>query len=215
MSNDWSVTVNFSPDNAPVEARQGQATMGFYRVRCTDTTYYPPTADGKKPFIRLRLSIIEAAHDASEMGNTITDRVNVPTEQQTPEARAWTGRFLKTTLIGLGHDRAQVAGASGGVNLNAQAFAGREGYLHYEPYNPHDKESRSNVVWVTEAQYQSGLKGEFKVTLKNVKSSSIDTPAPAISATAGFTSNGANFGAPAATSAPNTGSAAGLASLLA
>ena len=210
----WSVTVNFSSDNAPVEARQGQATMGFYKVRCTDTTYYPPTDDGKKPFIRLLLSITEAAHDAGEMGNTITDRVNVPTEQQSPEARAWTERFLKTTLIGLGHDRAQVAGANGGVNLNASAFEGKEGYLHYEPYNANDKSSRSNIVWVSEEQYQRGLKGEFKVTLKNAPASSIDTPAPAISATAGFTSNGAS-GMGMNVTTPAGGGATGIESLLA
>ena len=186
MSPDWSITVNFNAANAPVEARQGQAGMGFYKVRCSGTEYYPPTDDGKKPFIKLALGITEAAHDAAEVGNTVTDRVNVPTEQQTTSARAWTERFLKGTLIGLGHDKAQVVAANGNIALNADAFQGREGYLHYEPYNPNDKSSRSNIVWVSEEQYQRGLKGEFKVTLKNTASSSIDAPAPTISAAVGF-----------------------------
>jgi hypothetical protein len=208
MTQDWSITVNFNAANAPVEARQGQATMGFYKVRCADTTYYPPTDDGKKPFIKLLLSITESAHDASEVGNNVTDRVNVPTEQQSDSARAWTERFLKTTLIGLGHDKAQVAGANGGVTLNSEAFKGREGFMHYEPYNPNDKSSRSNIVWVSEDQYQRGLKGEFKVTLKNVASSSIDTPVAAISATSGFstTSNGGGMALGTTTpAAPATG----------
>ena len=211
----WSVTVNFSPDNAPVVARQGQASMGFYKVRCTDTTYYPPTDDGKKPFIRLSLSITEAAHDATEMGNTVTDRVNVPTEQQSPEARAWTERFLKTTLIGLGHNQDEVAGANGGVTLNSEAFQGREGYMHYEPYNANDKSSRSNIVWVTSEQYERGLKGEFKVTLKNAPATSIDMPAPAITATAGFSSASNGAGGMSLGGAPAAGGATGIESLLA
>ena len=221
MSQEWAITVNFSAANAPVEARQGQAAMGFYKVRCADTTYYPPTDDGKKPFIKLSLSIIESAHDTAQMGNTVTDRVNVPTEQQSDSARAWTERFLKTTLIGLGHDKAQVAGANGGVTLKADAFQGREGYMHYEPYTPNDQSSRSNIVWVSEEQYQRGLKGEFKVTLKNVASSSIDTPAAAISVPVGFTTatsgGGTTFGAaaPAASNSASNSTAVGIESLLA
>tara|TARA_R110002060_G_scaffold43038_2_gene54538 strand:+ start:100 stop:756 length:657 start_codon:yes stop_codon:yes gene_type:complete len=200
----WSINVNFNPDNTPVEARQGQAGMGFYKVRCSDTTYYPLTDDGKKPFIRLALSITESAHDTAEVGNTVSDRVNVPSDAQTPDARAWTERFLKTTLIGLGHDKAEVSGAAGGITLNSEAFKGSEGYMHYEPYNPNDKGSNSNITWVTSEQYARALKGEFKVPLKNAGSSSIDTPV--ISATAGFTSTSNNGGGMALGGAPTTGS---------
>lgn len=209
-NNDWQITVNFNSNNTPIEARQGQASMGFYKVRCGEAQYYPPTDDGKKPFVRLRLNITESAHDAAEVGNVVSDRVNVPTDAQSTEARAWTERFLKATLIGLGHDRGGITSANGGINLGCEAFLGREGYLHYEPYNAQDKSSRSNITWVSVEQYERGVKGEFKVPLKNAQPSSIDTPAPAISASAGFTtaSNGGLGGTmmgSATTAQPTTG----------
>ena len=209
-NNDWQITVNFNSNNTPIEARQGQASMGFYKVRCGEAQYYPPTDDGKKPFVRLRLNITESAHDAAEVGNVVSDRVNVPTDAQSTEARAWTERFLKATLIGLGHDRGGITNANGGINLGCEAFLGREGYLHYEPYNAQDKSSRSNITWVSVEQYERGVKGEFKVPLKNAQPSSIDTPAPAISASAGFTtaSNGGLGGTmmgSATTAQPTTG----------
>ena len=182
---DWQVSVNFSSANTPVEARQDQPAMGFYRVRCSEANYFPPT-DGKKPAIRLRLSIIESAHDSGEMGNTMTNWVNLPNESQTESARAWTERFLKATLIGLGHSRDEVTGANGDVPLNAGAFMAREGYIHYEGYNPHDKSTRANISWISGDQYERGIKGEFKVPLKNAQVSSIDAAPAAISATAGF-----------------------------
>lgn len=209
---DWQVSVNFSSANAPVEARQGQPAMGFYRVRCSEASYFPPT-DGKKPAIRLRLSIIESAHDSGEMGNTMTNWVNLPNESQTESARAWTERFLKATLIGLGHSRDEVTGANGDVPLSASAFVSREGYIHYEGYNPQDKSTRANITWVSGDQYERGIKGEFKVPLKNTQVSSIDAPPPAISATAGFstaTPAMPTFGAP-----PSNNKANAIDSLLA
>lgn len=198
-TNDWQVTVNFSSNNTPIEARQGQPTMGFYRVRCGEAQYYPETEDGKKPFIRLRLSIIESAHDSGEVGNSMSDRVNLPSDSQTEAARAWTEKFLKGTLLGLGHDRKEVTTADGVVNLGPDAFMDREGYIHYEPYIPQDKNTNSNIVWVSAEQYERGIKGEFKVPLKNTQVSSIDAPPAAISATAGFstaTPPATTFGAP-------------------
>ena len=159
--------------------------QGFYKVQYTNAEFYP-FKDGKKPFIQLTLTISESAHDAGEVNNTLRDRVNVPHESQTTSAKEWTEKFLKTTMIGLGHDAAQVSGLSGALTLGPTVFVGREGVMHYEPYDPNDKSTRSNVTWVTPEQYGRGVQGTFKVPLKN-KPATIDTPAAAALPPAGFT----------------------------
>jgi hypothetical protein len=216
----WEVTVNFNSNNAPVIAGESQPVMGFYKARCTASKFFP-FKDGKKPYIELTLSIVESSHDAGEIGNTLRERVNVPHESQDPKNAAWTEKFLKTTLIGLGHDPAQVSQANGAMSLGANAFDGREGYLFYEPYTPGDKSTRSYVTWVNADQYARGCAGTYKVNLRNSQTASIAGPTAAAVPPSGFASQptitgaapaAGGFGAPAAS--PANGVSNALASIL-
>ena len=129
----WEVSVEFNPSNSPVTANAGPPVQGFYKVASNNSRFVPPTG-GKKPYIELTLSIIESSHDASEIGNSIREFVNVPSSDQSDDKRAWTERFLKTAMVGLGHDAASIATANGPLTLGSGVFDGREGYIHYEPY---------------------------------------------------------------------------------
>ena len=179
--NNWQVNVTLTPDVAPIESRQGQPKNGFYKVRCTEATLYPPKS-GKIPAIRLMLTIIESANDAAEVGNTMSDWINLPDDSQSPDKRATTQAFLKGTLIALGHDRDKVMSANGDIGLSRESLVGKEGCMHYEAYEGDG--TRSYCTWLRGEHYERALQGEFKVKLRNPQSASIDAPAP--SAPTGF-----------------------------
>jgi hypothetical protein len=213
--NNWQVNVTLTPDVAPIESRQGQPKNGFYTVRCTDATLYPAKA-GKIPAIRMMLTIIESPNDPSEVGNTMSDWINLPDASQNDSKRATTQAFLKGTLIALGHDRDKVMAANGDIGLNRDSFVGKSGCMFYESYQGDG--TRSYCTWLRAEHYAKGLSGEFSVKLRNPKTSSIDAPAP--SAPTGFGGINVNSTAPVAPTTVmgnTTGGGAGdkIASLLA
>ncbi len=210
----WEVSVEFNPSNSPVTANAGPPVQGFYKVASNNSRFVPPTG-GKKPYIELTLSIIESSHDASEIGNSIREFVNVPSSDQSDDKRAWTERFLKTAMVGLGHDAASIATANGPLTLGSGVFDGREGYIHYEPYVAGDKSTKSYVTWVDADQYARGVAGNFKVSLRNKPKTALDAPRAAAKAPQGFMSAATPaVTTPAEAPVSNGAAATSLASLL-
>jgi len=184
----WEVAVTFDASNAPLTANAGPPVLGFYKVGANASKFVPANGS-KKPYIELTLSIIEASHATSEVGNSVREFVNVPTLDQPADKRAWTERFLKTAMVGLGHDPQAIASANGAMKLSEAVFDGREGYIHYEPYVVGDKNTKSYLTWVSPEQYARGVAGNFKVALRNKAKSAIDAaPRAAAVAPSGFMS---------------------------
>ncbi len=162
----WAFKANFSDVRPAGSSSRRISEEGFYKVLIRDTEETTTKAGNLRALFRLSVA------EGEQSGATETFGINLPQDED-----CWTLPYWMVLLLSIGVSEDKLA--KGDVNLTADSFKGKTGYLHYTPA---PEGGYSTFKWMTKVDYEFHMKRAAPKTEEAPVQAAAEpapTPAPA------------------------------------
>ena len=164
---DWKVQLSFNPANTPFEVGGSQPALGVYKVRCNRCGLAPWKNDANNFNVIPEMQIIESANDPSQVGKELKDYVSLAMGNRDAKHEKISERAFKKAAIAFNPSKSEGIAQMTTASLGPGLFAGKEAWIHYEPYTPGAADSNSYVTYLTADEAERIRGGTLKPQLRN------------------------------------------------